>query len=114
MPTYRSLTLSLTSQFDMLTIPEYPPPSVPPDPFTEVPPLVDESNASINVYIPTYPSSQFWISYKIAAPHPTGMLYYFKLFINGKCVVSWGCGGLDGYKGLSPQIMRVLSNSSCY
>ena len=96
------MTISLTSQFDMLTIPEYYPPSVPPDPFTESPTFVDKSTSCISVYIPTYPSSQFWLSYKAAAPHPVGATYYyFKLFINGRCVVSWGCGKEEGYKSLT-------------
>ena len=103
MPTYRSLTLSLISQFDMLTIPEYAPPSTPPDPFTDssnIPALVDPSKALVSVFIPIYPSSQFWISYNILPLHAPGLLYYFKLLINGKCIVSWGCGEEDGYKGV--------------
>ena len=103
MPTYRTLTLSLVSQFDILTIPEYAPPSIPPDPFTDVstvPTLVNPSTFTVSVYIPTYPGSQFWLSYSIAPPWPHGMVYYFKLFVNGECLVNWGCGEEEGHKGM--------------
>lgn len=139
MPTYRNLSVSLVSQFDILTIPEYaPPPPKPPtsppsthaqarpthdvdsntaasvvgleDPFTTPDSnsnqstsstirLVDPARSLVSVYIPTYPSSQFWLSYAIAPPHPPGLLYYFKLLINGSVVVSWGVGKDDGWKG---------------
>ena len=108
MPTYRNLTFSLISQFDILTIPEYAPPltstSSSSDPFTtektpSAPLLVDPSRSTVSVYVPTYPSSQFWLSYSISPPHPPGLLYYFKLLINGDVVVSWGCGEEDGYRG---------------
>ncbi|KAL9033777.1 MAG: hypothetical protein Q9214_007348 [Letrouitia sp. 1 TL-2023] len=99
MPTYRSITISLTSQFDILTIPEYAPPKVPNDPFAPAPSLVNPEDSLVSVYIPTYPGSRFWLSYSIAPPHPPKALYYFKLFLNGKCVVSWGCGEKDAYKG---------------
>ena len=97
MPTFRSITTSLISQFDLLTIPEYPPPAEPGDPFTTIPTLIEQG--TITVYIPTYPSSQFWICYSISPPHPPKQLFYFKLYLNGVCVMSWGCGGEDGYAG---------------
>jgi len=103
MPTYRSITISLVSQFDILTIPEYAPPSTSTststDPFCQTPTLVDSDRSLVSVYIPTYPCSQFWLSYSVSAPHPPNALYYFKLFVDGAHVVSWGCGGEDGFKG---------------
>lgn len=99
MPTYRSITLSLVSQFDILTIPEYAPPSTPNDPFSNAPTLIDAKHSLVSVYIPTYPASQFWLSYSISPPHPPKALYYFKLYINSNLIVSWGCGEEDGYKG---------------
>lgn len=99
MPTYRSITISLVSQFDILTIPEYAPPATPTDPFSNAPTLVDPDHSLVSIYIPIYPSSQFWISYSIAPPYPPRLLYYFKLYLNGQSVVSWGCGEEDGYKG---------------
>ncbi|MCJ1482064.1 hypothetical protein MMC06_002226 [Schaereria dolodes] len=101
MPTYRSITISLVSQFDILSIPEYAPPSVSNDPFIaqSTPKLVSPDLSLVSVYIPTYPSSQFWLSYSISPPHPPNALYYFKLFLNGTHVISWGCGEQDEYKG---------------
>ena len=97
MPVYRNITINLVSQFDILNIPEYAPPVTPDDPFSTSPALVDKS--LVSCYVPTYPLSQFWFSYSISPPHPPKALYYFKLFINGASVVSWGCGEKDGFKG---------------
>ncbi|KAL8831549.1 MAG: hypothetical protein Q9170_005249 [Blastenia crenularia] len=96
MPAYRNITISLVSQFDILNIPEYAPPALD-DPFSASPALVD--NSLVSCYVPIYPLSQFWLSYSISAPHPPKALYYFKLFIDGACVVSWGCGEENGFKG---------------
>ncbi len=108
MPTYRTITISLVSQFDIMTIPEYAPPNVPNDPFSDAPVLVDTIKSLVSVYIPTYPSSQFWIYYSIAPPYPPKAVFYFKLFLNGSCVVSWGCGERDDYKG---RTMFAMSDS---
>ena len=104
MPSYRSITVSLVSQYDVLTIPEYPPASdrASPDPFVSKPGdirLIDQENSLVTVYVPVYPSSQFWIVYSISPPYPPNALFYFKLFLNDKHVVSLGCGEPDGYKG---------------
>ncbi|KAL8948065.1 MAG: hypothetical protein Q9222_005718 [Ikaeria aurantiellina] len=97
MPAYRNITINLVSQFDILNIPEYAPPATPNDPFTAPHALSD--TALVSCYVPTYPLSQFWFSYSISAPHPPKALYYFKLFINGACAVSWGCGEDNDFKG---------------
>ncbi|KAL8763150.1 MAG: hypothetical protein Q9194_007413 [Teloschistes cf. exilis] len=97
MPTYRNITINLVSQFDILNIPEYAPPTTHSDPFAENPALIDKS--LVSCYIPIYPLSRFWFAYSISAPHPPKALYYFKLFMNGACVVSWGCGEENGFKG---------------
>ena len=99
MPTYRSITISLVSQFDIRLIPEFEPPKTPKDPFLNTPALVNHDNSLVSVYIPTYPLSQFWLCYSIMPPYPPSMLYYFKLFINGSHIVSWGCGKDDNYEG---------------
>ena len=99
MPTYRSITISLVSQFDILTIPEFAPPSNPADPFSPTPVLIEPNQSLVSVYVPTYPSSQFWLSYSISPPHPPHALFYFKLFLNDSHVVSWGCGKEDEFKG---------------
>ncbi|KAL9603283.1 MAG: hypothetical protein Q9219_001306 [cf. Caloplaca sp. 3 TL-2023] len=97
MPAYRNITINLVSQFDILNIPEYEPPAAVDDPFTTSPTLIN--NSLVSCYVPIYPLSQFWLSYSVAAPHPPKALYYFKLFINGAPVVSWGCGEENGFKG---------------
>ena len=99
MPTYRSITISITSQFDICQLPEYAPPASTDDPFSTLPALLNPELSLVTVYLPTYPSSQFWLRYSIAPPYPPKAMYYFKLFLNGKCVVSWGCGEEDGYRG---------------
>ena len=99
MPTYRSITTSVISQHGIFSLPEYPPPTVPNDPFSTLPTLCDQDRALVSVYIPAYPSSQFWVRYSIAPPYPPKALYYFKLFLKGTCVISWGCGEEDGYEG---------------
>lgn len=100
MPTYLNLTLSLISQYDAMSLPEFhPPTSDANDPFSSHPALISESQPIVSVYIPTYPCSTFWLSYTISPPHPTKILYYFKLFINGTHVVSWGCGEKNNYTG---------------
>jgi hypothetical protein len=99
MPTYRSITISFVSQYDILAIPEYPPPEPPPGSLCTQPTLINTELDLISVYIPTYPCSQFWISYSIAPPYPPKALFYFKLFLKGACIVSWGCGKEDDYRG---------------
>ncbi|KAA6408016.1 MAG: hypothetical protein FRX48_08367 [Lasallia pustulata] len=91
--------MGLVSQFDILTIPEYAPPLHPNDPFFPSPLLINDEASLVSVYIPSYPSSQFWLSYNISPPYPPNALYYFKLFHNGASVVSWGCGEENGYRG---------------
>ncbi|KAL8671813.1 MAG: hypothetical protein Q9168_003697 [Polycauliona sp. 1 TL-2023] len=97
MPVSRNITINLVSQFDILNIPEYAPPAIPDDPFSTLSARVD--NSLVTCYVPTYPLSQFWFSYSVSPPHPPKAWYYFKLFINGASVVSWGCGERDGFKG---------------
>ncbi|KAI9766769.1 MAG: hypothetical protein M1835_007135 [Candelina submexicana] len=105
MPTYRGITLSLISQFDILAIPEYAPPGTDVGSLTSLdstlpqkPTLLIESQALVSVYSPTYASSQFWLRYSVSPPY-AAPLYYFKLYLNGKLFVSWGCGEEDGYRG---------------
>ena len=99
MPGYRSITLGVISQYDCLQLPEYPPRQPPEDPFTTRPTLISPSEALVSVYIPSYPGSNFWLSYSISTPHPPRALYYFKLSINGNPVANWGCGEQEGYAG---------------
>lgn len=99
MPTYRSITTAIVTQHDIYNLPEYPPPDASDDPFSCLPTLIDEERALVSVYIPIFPGSQFWITYSISPPYPPKALYYFKLFLRNKCIVSWGCGSEHGYRG---------------
>ena len=108
MPNCRSITIALRSQYDISTILEFDPP----DPeltnarcfsntpyVSSAPKAVDGTTSTVSVYIPIYPSSQFWICYDILPPAPPATYFLFKLFINGAHIVSWSCGQEDGWRG---------------
>ena len=108
MPNYRSITIAFRSQYDISMIPEFDPPdpeltnarSFSNTPYvSSAPKAVDGTTSTVSVYIPIYPSSQFWICYDISPPAPPAAHFLFKLFINGAHVVSWSCGQEDGRKG---------------
>lgn len=98
MPTHRSVTITLQSQYDAHTIPETLSPSSRN--------LLPIANRTITANIPIYPASQFWIAYQCPLPPPAKpggdetRFYYFKLYVldsslegqgaNGRCVLSWG------------------------
>ncbi|KAK4548595.1 hypothetical protein LTR36_009505 [Oleoguttula mirabilis] len=93
MPTCRGISLALQSQYDALTIPE-----------TLLPSAGNSKSAPslAETGIPTYPSSQFWLSYSCQPPSAGSSgyrFYYFKLFVNGESVVSWGVGEEDNWSG---------------
>lgn len=99
MPTYRNIAITVVSEHNVKTYAEY---AAPPkdDPFTTPsPPLVNEAASVVSVFMAFVPRSQFWLSYSISPPHPPGSLYYFKLYIHDKEMVSWGCSGNEGYRG---------------
>jgi hypothetical protein len=92
MPTYRGITLTLHSQFDILPLPEY---AIPPGS-----PLTTTEDADLpHVLAPFLPGSHFWLSYAIAPPVPASQFFLFKMRINGKKVVSWCAGSEEGYEG---------------
>jgi hypothetical protein len=121
MPTYRDISINLKSQYDALTIPEFTPPlsvfATPPRRLRTTESFFSFSEHKVShlenhlpgsfssprpsrittVYVPIYPGSQFWIHY--ACPEAEGRFYYFKLFVRGQCVLSWGIGDEDGYQG---------------
>jgi len=118
MPTYRGITVSLQSQYDALTIPEQPLPSASSrsedllldsvrndERYFTVGEMEGEvatpSTRLAEVSVPIYLCSRFWISYSCPTPLPDNdcRFYYFKLFISGKCIVSWGVGEGDNWEG---------------
>lgn len=107
MPTYRDISITLQSQYDARTIPEYPPlnSSATSSPDKSVPPgssifSLPPSKVA-EVYIPNYASSQLWIEYSCPFPGQRSetKYYYFKLFVKGRCLLSWGVGDQDSWAG---------------
>ena len=108
MPTYRGISITLQSQYDALTIPEFPPPliqltpspgrsgaqhsSANPHKLSHVSSDEPASTGTAEVYVPIYAGSQFWISYTCPTPCPVVKYYFFKLFYQDQCLVSWGAG----------------------
>lgn len=90
MPRHNGIRISLISQYDAKKIPEYR--------------NVNRASPSpevVDVSIPIYSSSQFWIRYSCRLP-PQGsciQYYYFKLYVAGQFQVAWGCGLQDKWKG---------------
>ncbi|KAI4852966.1 hypothetical protein E4T44_01136 [Aureobasidium sp. EXF-8845] len=97
MPAAEGIVLILESQFDADTIPE------------AAIPASTTSGASddqriVDVYVPSYLGSQFWISYTVnpamlAPTHMPTKYMFFKLILDGECVVSWGVGEAEEWKG---------------
>ena len=109
MPAWRYLKAYVYSQYGG-QIPEWNPPSPPPRLILDRRPsqvinLTHPSPLIATVYIPTYPASRFWVSYAIDTFSPTlptspvVPFYYFKLFVNGCHIVSWGCGEDENFEG---------------
>ncbi|KAI7502663.1 hypothetical protein KC347_g8888 [Hortaea werneckii] len=134
MPTYRGITIALQSQYDALTIPEASLPSAMPVPEDDLVDFaggegsedrfliedsctdsgmngttyyLDPASQTVDVSIPIYASSQFWIVYACPRPLPgikheedvQVRYYFFKLLVRGQCIVSWGCGEQQGWQG---------------
>lgn len=110
MPTYRGISISLQSQYDALTLPEFGPPQASQ---AETPPrrryTDGRSPSSFSclappriavVYVPIYSGSQFWINYACPVTDDKETKYfYFKLFIKGRCLLSWGVGEEEHLSG---------------
>ncbi|EME87389.1 uncharacterized protein MYCFIDRAFT_75249 [Pseudocercospora fijiensis CIRAD86] len=109
MPSYQGIRVSLQSQYDALVLPEYSPPTsaASHQSSEQTAKAVADSNHVAEVYVPMYAGSQFWILYSCPRPDVTSppkdkdttRFYYFKLVINGKVVLSWGCGAENDFSG---------------
>lgn len=87
----------LESQFDADTIPEAAIAA------TGTSDALDDHRL-VDVYVPSYLGSQFWISYTInpamlAPAHAPTTYMFFKLILDDECIVSWGVGEADEWKG---------------
>ena len=114
MPSYRSISVSLISQFDIKTIPEFAVVEQELGPRNEAnstTPRLDETflGPHVTIYVPMYTGSQFWIQYSVALPVPRDSFFFFKLVINGRPITSWGVGEEEQWKG---KAMYSLENQS--
>ncbi|KAH0257114.1 hypothetical protein KCU91_g16549, partial [Aureobasidium melanogenum] len=97
MPAAEGIVLMLESQFDADTIPEA---AIPVCDTTDA---IDDTRL-VDVYVPSYLASQFWISYTInpamlAPAHAPTKYVFLKLILDGECIVSWGVGEAEEWKG---------------
>jgi hypothetical protein len=97
MPAAEGIVLILESQFDADTIPEA---AIPASTTSDA----SDDQRIVDVYVPSYLGSQFWISYTVnpamlAPTHAPTKYMFFKLILDGECVVSWGVGEAEEWKG---------------
>jgi len=97
MPAAEGIVLMLESQFDADTIPEAAIAA------TETGDASDNERI-VDVYVPSYLGSQFWLSYTVnpamlAPAHAPTKYMFFKLILDDECIVSWGVGEAEEWKG---------------
>ncbi|RDW83289.1 hypothetical protein BP5796_04780 [Coleophoma crateriformis] len=128
MPIYKGVQLSIVSQWELKIHPEFPNPDISrfknsPTAQKQSPTNSSSANASgseedikldrqpdISVYVPSLPGARFWLRYTILAPQAAACsLWYFKLFMNGRHVSSWG---INTRKQTTGQVMRALFEPS--
>ncbi|ETS77185.1 hypothetical protein PFICI_11059 [Pestalotiopsis fici W106-1] len=121
MPIFRGIDISVVASADAKSLPEYPHPDgssvhlVSPDTDSGSPKAADSSiisdgdparqkktNPRISVYVPSMPGDQFWLKYSIIRTPPPATHLYFKMFMNGALITSWGILG-DIEKKTQPQ-----------
>lgn len=112
MPVYQGIKISVISQYGAQALPEYSPSRIfdhstlAPAP-NDLPALLDSTTRTATVYVPIFPNSVFWFRYHVWAP--VANLFYFKAYMNGQHLVSWGTGEADNFKG---KVMFGLFRSS--
>ncbi|CAN8095540.1 unnamed protein product [Discula destructiva] len=119
MPLFRGIEVSILTQSLTGRLPEYPHPDgsgfQKPDNAGEVsedgrsasllpdnPDAVEhDPNASsrISVYVPSLPGSQFWIKYVVECAPSSSSHLFFKLYMNGRHITSWGINTRTKSKG---------------
>ncbi|KAF5873458.1 uncharacterized protein Bfra_004918 [Botrytis fragariae] len=128
MPAHKGIKLHVISQWELKMHPEFPHPES--TQFTFRSPKLDKeafeghghspatkSNDSkadrllgrqssiISVYIPSASGSRFFIRYNVGGAADQGPWFYFKLYMNGRHVTSWGTNTKNRPSG---QVMRAL------
>ncbi|PBP19276.1 hypothetical protein BUE80_DR009507 [Diplocarpon rosae] len=132
MPIHRGIAISIVSQVELKTHPEFPHPESsqftyrspdlrrgPPKAFDWTPPSASSDSKAdrllgrqsvVSVYIPSLPATRFWIRYNIVEAAIThSEWFYFKLFMNGRHITSWGTNARTRPSG---QVMRGLFEPS--
>ncbi|KAF7949192.1 hypothetical protein EAE96_008360 [Botrytis aclada] len=128
MPAHKGIKLHIISQWELKMHPEFPHPES--TQFTFRSPKLDKeafeghghspaakSNDSkadrllgrqssiISVYIPSASGSRFFIRYNVGGAADQGPWFYFKLYMNGRHITSWGTNTKNRPSG---QVMRAL------
>ncbi|ROW11637.1 hypothetical protein VPNG_05569 [Cytospora leucostoma] len=103
MPSLRGIEISVLARSEAARLPEFPHPErypahtralagtagngSPPN-FLDAP--LTKVDTTVSVYIPSVPGAQFWINYVVEQnPLPLAFLF-FKLYMNGRHITSWG------------------------
>ncbi|CZR66224.1 uncharacterized protein PAC_16125 [Phialocephala subalpina] len=125
MPTQSGIKFDVVSQLELATHPEFPHPES--SQFSNRSPKRKESwsdwdppaavkfskadsllgrNTTCSVYIPSIAGAQFWLRYNIQeAALKHSKYFYFKLFMNGRHIASWG---VDAAKAPKGKVMQGL------
>lgn len=101
MPTYKNITISLRSSAqETAPLLEFPPPPHLPGVRIE-----DAQSSTATVYVLASPGLTFWIAYHVKPPalsimdQPDVKYFLFKLYMEGRHVVTWAVGEEDEWKG---------------
>ncbi|RYP47077.1 hypothetical protein DL768_006804 [Monosporascus sp. mg162] len=62
-------------------------------------PTPKKVNPRVSVYVPSPPGEQFWLRYAITQRPPPSKYIYFKIFMNGHQVSSWGINTTHNVRG---------------
>ncbi|RYP04438.1 hypothetical protein DL764_004449 [Monosporascus ibericus] len=68
-------------------------------------PTPKKVNPRVSVYVPSPPGEQFWLRYAITQWPPPSKYIYFKLFMNGHQVTSWG---INTTRNVTGSLSRAL------
>ncbi|ROW06148.1 hypothetical protein VMCG_04680 [Cytospora schulzeri] len=108
MPSSQDIEVSILAQPDIGRLPEYPypdgsqasihlraPNDTAGDKSTQTAHIIDstrltKAKSTVSVYIPSVPGAQFWINYVVEKEPTPPCHLFFKLYMNGRHITSWG------------------------
>ncbi|KAI5919101.1 hypothetical protein F4810DRAFT_520724 [Camillea tinctor] len=130
MPSFRGIELSVIASHEAQKVPEYPHPDAssvrllrtsttledlqdghhsswrPSSGNTDTDPTRQKKvNPRVSVYIPSLPGEQFWLRYSVNQSPPPSRCIFFKMYMNGRHIVSWG---IDTNNRTSGSVTRAL------